>query len=503
VTASLLDSLIGLPERARRDLLAELTDAEAAALFFDWSFWARPNQLAPAGDWRIWLLLAGRGFGKTRIGAEWVREQIQEYPYVNLIGATSDDARDIMIEGESGILAVCPPDERPTFRRSLQRLDWPNGAKSLVFTAKEPDRLRGKQHMRVWADEVASWPYVDDAWNHMILGLRLGADPRVVATSTPKPIPLLRELLEDPNCVITKGRTDDNADNLAPAFIEELVKKYRGTRLGRQELDAELLLDEGLAYRLIQGTHIVPAFKLPDSFARFESYDYGTNNPLWLAHATDYEGNVITFGLEDEPGLISEQAARITKRRLEWWAKAANGQLIVATCYAPPDIKGHAIKRDVKGNEITAEHEFNQHGIYFATAQNDRRAGYQRISEMLKPDPERIFPDWHPRSGEKGAPRAYILDTDELAPLVKNLRDAPIESPESSHARFPGEAVDEDWEHEHGHAHAAYRYGLMSRPSAAKEPEKLAGSPEELRAQAVATRLDRIAKRERDDLVDA
>jgi hypothetical protein len=501
VSASLLDSLIELPESARHELLSELSDAEAAALFFDWDFWARPNQRAPAGDWRIWLLLAGRGFGKTRIGAEWVREQIQEYPYVNLIGATSDDARDIMIEGESGILAICPPDERPTFRRSLQRLDWPNGAKSLIFTAKEPDRLRGKQHMRVWADEVASWPYVDDAWNHMILGLRLGPDPRAVATSTPKPIPLLRELIEDPNCEVTKGRTDDNADNLAPAFVDELIKKYRGTRLGRQELDAELLLDEGLAYRVIQGTHIVPPFALPDAFSRFEAMDYGTNNPCWLAFATDYDGNVIAFGLEAEPGLIAEQSARIKERRLKWWAKSQRGELIAATCYAPPDIKGFSRKL-VRGNEVTAEYEFNQHGLYFATAQNDRRAGYQRVAEMLRCDDERLFPEWHPRAGEKGSPRFFIFGTDELELLVQNLRNAPLESPESPHARFPGEAVDEAWEHEHGHAHAACRYGLMSRPSPSKEPTKIPDSPEELRAQRVATRLDRIAKRERDDLVD-
>lgn len=503
-TSSPLDSIRALPPSERAEFLASLTDDEAAALLYDWRSWARPAQLAPPDPWHIWLLLSGRGYGKTRVGAEQVREWSEDFELVNLIGPSAPDVRDIMVDGESGILAVCPPWRRPVYRPSTRSLRWPSGAKTLCFSAEDPEQLRGPQHEKLWADEIAAWPNHtrDEAWDLAMFGLRLGSSPQVIATTTPKPVPLLRELVEDPNVVITKGTSYENRANLAPEWFENLIRKYEGTRLGRQELDAELLLDEGLAYRVVQGVHIIPPFDLPDTFARFESMDYGTNNPCWLAHATDYEGNVITFGLEATPGLPSEQAVRIKERRLSWWAKSAKGELIAATCWAPPDIKGHAIKKDVHGNEITAEHEFGEHGIYFATAQNDRRAGYLRVAEMLKPDPERLFPDWHPRAGETGAPSAYIFGTDELEPLVKNLRDAPLEDPNSPASRWPGEAVDMGWEQSHGHAHAAYRYGLMSRPSSSKEPEKMPQSPDELRQARVATRLDRMKKREQEDLVD-
>jgi phage terminase large subunit-like protein len=231
-----------LPDEQRRKLLSELSDDDCAALLFDWRFWARQDQLPPSGDWRTWLVLAGRGWGKTRVGAEWVRQSVAEFPLVNIIAPTADDARDIMVEGESGILAICPDGERPEYLPSKRRLEWPNGARTLIFTADEPDRLRGKQHMRLWADELAAWRY-PEAWDQAMMGLRLGADPRVVATTTPRPIKSVIELLADPTTVVTRGNTYDNAENLAPAFLDKIIRKYEGTRLGRQELLAELLLD--------------------------------------------------------------------------------------------------------------------------------------------------------------------------------------------------------------------------------------------------------------------
>src|SRR5690242_3001365 len=145
-----------------------------------WELWARDNQLPPEGDWTYWLILAGRGFGKTRTGAEWVRQEVRTSRYVNLIGATADDARDIMIEGESGILAICPRSERPEYKASQRKLAWPNGATSLIFTADEPERLRGKQHSALWADELAAWRY-PEAWAQAKFGLRLGK-PRACIT---------------------------------------------------------------------------------------------------------------------------------------------------------------------------------------------------------------------------------------------------------------------------------------------------------------------------------
>ena len=210
----------------------------------DWEFWARPNQLPPPGDWCVWLLLAGRGFGKTRSGAEFVRARVEAglASRVALVGPTSADVRDVMIEGESGLLAIARDGCRPHYESSKRRLTWPNGAVALAFSADEPERLRGPQHDLAWCDELASWRYAA-AWDNLLLGLRLGADPRAVVTTTPKPNKLVRDVLASPGTVVTRGSTFDNALNLAPAFLDSVVRRYGGTRLGRQELEAELLDD--------------------------------------------------------------------------------------------------------------------------------------------------------------------------------------------------------------------------------------------------------------------
>lgn len=230
-----------LQERQRR--LASLTPIEVASLEWNWfHFWARPEQRIPQWAWQVWLVLAGRGFGKTRTGGETVREWVKSFRYVNLIAATTDDARDIMIEGESGILAICPKHERPHYSISKSRLDWPNGARSLIFTADEPERLRGKQHEKLWADEVCAWRY-PDAWDQAMFGLRLGKNPQAIVTTTPKPTALLKELVKNPTTHVTRGSTYDNRTNLAPQFFDKIIRKYEGTRLGRQELNAEILTD--------------------------------------------------------------------------------------------------------------------------------------------------------------------------------------------------------------------------------------------------------------------
>lgn len=221
-----------------------LNAAQHGQVLDDWQFWARPNQLPPKGDWRVWLLLAGRGFGKTRSGAEFVRARVEAGSAVRvaLVGPTAADVRDVMIEGESGLLAVARDDFRPCYEPSKRRLTWPNGAVALAFSADEPERLRGPQHDLAWCDELAAWRYAA-AWDNLLLGLRLGNDPRAVVTTTPKPNKLVRDLLVSPGAVVTRGSTFDNAAHLAPAFLDSVVRRYRGTRLGRQELEAELLED--------------------------------------------------------------------------------------------------------------------------------------------------------------------------------------------------------------------------------------------------------------------
>jgi phage terminase large subunit-like protein len=229
----------------------DLQRAQLAEAFrYRWDLRARPNQLPPPGDWVYWVILAGRGFGKTRTGAELVRSWVKNFKFVNLIGATADDARDILIEGESGILAVCPKAERPAYKKSDRQLSWPNGAISLIFTADEPDRLRGKQHEKLWGDELAAWRYCQEALDQALFGLRLGKNPQAVFTTTPRPIKPLKDLLADPATVITRGSTFDNRSNLAPSFYNKIVSKYEGTRLGRQELYAEILEDvEGALWK--------------------------------------------------------------------------------------------------------------------------------------------------------------------------------------------------------------------------------------------------------------
>lgn len=225
-------------------VMAAIPEHARAQLRYEWRAWARPEQLAPIARWLVWLILAGRGFGKTRTGAEWCREEVESgrRSRLALIAPTAADARDVMVEGESGILAISPPWFRPIYEPSKRRVTWPNGALATVYTADEPERLRGPQHDGAWCDEPASWRY-PDAWDMLQFGLRLGNDPRTVVTGTPKPVKLIRDLIKASTTIVTHGSTYDNAANLAQPFLDAIKAKYEGTRLGRQELYAEVLDD--------------------------------------------------------------------------------------------------------------------------------------------------------------------------------------------------------------------------------------------------------------------
>jgi len=230
-----------------RARLAGISEEAAHALLHDWELWARPAQIEPTWrPWIVWLCMAGRGFGKTRVGAEQVRKWVKDYPIVNLIGPTVADVRDVMVRGigaGSSIMEVCRKDEKPDYEPSKRRLTWPTGAVSLLFSAEDPESLRGPQHMKLWADEIAAWKYPDDTWEQAEFGLRLGNNPQVVVTTTPKPTKLIKALAKSPDTVVTGGSTYENQANLAQNFLKKILSKYEGTRLGRQELDAELLED--------------------------------------------------------------------------------------------------------------------------------------------------------------------------------------------------------------------------------------------------------------------
>ena len=228
------------PVALREELLLGFTPRQWEVLLYEWRLWARPDQLPPDGDWVYWLILAGRGAGKTRSGAEAVREWIKDFPIVNLIGPTADDVRDVMVQGESGVLAACPPNERPRYYKASAKLKWPNGATSLMFSAEEPDRLRGKQHMKLWCDELAAWRQ-PEAFDQALLGLRLGAKPQAVITTTPRPTKIIKRLIDDKDAIVTRGSTFDNRIHLAEAFLEKITARYAGREIGRQDLYAELV----------------------------------------------------------------------------------------------------------------------------------------------------------------------------------------------------------------------------------------------------------------------
>lgn len=234
-----------LPEAARAKTIRSLSNKQAEALFYDWEFWARPNQLPPPGDWLVWLFMAGRGTGKTRSAAEFVLTEIRanRARHVALVAKTPADARDVMIEGDSGLLSISPPGDRPLYEPSKRRLTWKNGATALVFSSKEPDQLRGPQYDLAWGDEIRTWYYPQETWDNLLFGLRLGEHPRCVATTTPLPLAVIKNIMKAPDTVITTGTTYENRANLAPSFFQQVISKYEGTRLGRQEINAELLED--------------------------------------------------------------------------------------------------------------------------------------------------------------------------------------------------------------------------------------------------------------------
>ena len=244
---------IGALKDAERAFVLGAMDRKTRLQFeASWHHWARDEQLAPAGNWITWLIMAGRGFGKTRAGAEWVREiaEADSSARLALVGANFAETRMVMVEGESGLLSIAPPKNRPLWEPSLKRLRWPNGAEAYLYSAAEPEGLRGPQHSHSWCDEIAKWTnnagQAMAAWDNLKMGLRLGQAPKIAATTTPRPVPLVRALIKDSGVkdsgiVITRGSTEDNVANLPAAFIQVMKADYDGTRLGRQELNGELI----------------------------------------------------------------------------------------------------------------------------------------------------------------------------------------------------------------------------------------------------------------------
>jgi phage terminase large subunit-like protein len=279
---------------------------------------ARANQRPPDGDWRTWLMLMGRGAGKTRAAAEWIRRRVESGAArrLALVGATAADVRDTMVDGESGILAISPPWFMPRYEPTKRRLTWPNGARATTFSADEPDRLRGPQFESAWCDEVAAWRY-PEAMDNLLFGLRLGNDPRLCVTTTPKPVRLVTELVKDPTTTIVRGTTYDNRTHLASSFFERIVTRYEGTRLGQQELLAEVLeVSDGVWFhRFDPAKHVSEEAEYHHGWPVHLAIDCGLSRhvgAVWLqVRGHDPERRrVMVFGEFHAEGMYSEAAAK-------------------------------------------------------------------------------------------------------------------------------------------------------------------------------------------------
>jgi len=308
--SSWIDSLA----QDQKSQLRSLSEKDLALLRYDWRKWARPKQIAPDGEWSVCMWMTGRGWGKTRCGSEWVREQINAgLKRIALVAPTAADARDVMVEGESGILSISPSWDRPTYEPSKRRLTWKNGAIATTYSADEPERLRGPQHDGAWCDELAAWRY-PEAWDMLMFGLRLGTNPQCIITTTPKPRKLIRKILEDDSAVIIRGSTYENRSNLAPAFFSQIVKTYEGTTLGRQELHGEVLTDipgalwhRGLICRA-------------DEPATFDRVVAAIDPAVTSGENSDETGIIVAGKLGDRFYTLEDLSGRYTPER---WARIA------------------------------------------------------------------------------------------------------------------------------------------------------------------------------------
>lgn len=297
-----------------------LTDEEMATLEYEWRFWARPDQMLPEGDWFTWLIMSGRGWGKSRTGAETCIEWAMHHGVkrIALVGRTAADVRDVMVEGESGIMAKSPPWFMPHYEPSKRRITWPNGCIATTYSGDKPDQLRGPQHEKAWVDEFAAWRY-PESLDMLIFGLRLGQRPQIVATTTPRPTAAVRALMKEPDTHITRGSTYDNAANLSPKALAKLVSKYQGTRLGRQELFGELLDDVPGAlwtYGLIEECRV-------SSHPPFERIVVAIDPAVTSDEESDETGIVVVGLGQDKHGYVLADLT-LSASPMEWAKVAVN-----------------------------------------------------------------------------------------------------------------------------------------------------------------------------------
>ncbi|RUN77533.1 ATP-binding protein [Sphingomonas sp. TF3] len=320
---ALVLELARLPAGVRETVLRDLTAAQRAELNWSWERWTQEGQEPPAGPWRVWLIRAGRGFGKTRAGAEWVSEIARATPgtRIALVGATIEDVRRVMIEGESGLIAVARPGESVDYRSRGTEVEFASKARATIFSASAPEKLRGPEHAAAWCDELAKWRNGDATWDNLMLGMRMGDAPQVVVTTTPRPTPLLRRIMALEGLAQSGGSSHKNVF-LPESFLAAIERAYGGTRLGRQEIAGELLADvEGAlwthaqfdAARVVSAPALVRTVVAVDPPAGTESGRGG-----------DACG-IVAAGLgRDGRGYVLEDAS-VTGLSPEGWAQAVAG----------------------------------------------------------------------------------------------------------------------------------------------------------------------------------
>lgn len=343
-----------LSPRQAQEFLDSLTDDEAIALAHDWPTFARPEQMEPPGEWSAWIILAGRGFGKTRAGAEWVRQRVYDgAKRIALIAETQKDLEEVMVGGDSGLLSVFPPGERPDVRYRPLRIKFHTGAEALGYVANEPDQLRGPQFDTAWCDELAKWNRAQETWDMLQFTMRLGESPRTIITTTPRGPRLIKDIMAMDSTVVTRGSTRDNLENLAPLFVQSLEQRYAGTRLGRQELDAEILEDVpgALWQRSTFGKHRITDPKALPSFSRIVV----AVDPAISTNEHSDETGIICAGLtmEDRPRAVILEDASGVYTPSQWGRQVAavyhrwNADRIVAEANQGGDMVKHVINTAV------------------------------------------------------------------------------------------------------------------------------------------------------------
>jgi len=347
-------ALAGLSEPDRRAVLGDLSPEQLQVLQHHWPMWARPDQLPPIGDWRTWLLLGGRGSGKTRSAAEWVRGEVEagRRRALGIIGPTADTLRRDVVQGESGLLAIAPPGFLPQHEPSQRRVIWPNGAVAYLLSSEEPDRIRGLNLDSAWGDEITSWQAPEGCWSNLQLALRIsgpkGDAPAAVVSTTPKRHAVLKAIMADPSTVTTRSRTFDNAAHLDPHTLDYLRAKYGGTTLGRQELDAELLEDVDGA---LWSRQMLETCRVPADLARPFKRVVVAVDPAGGSNRGNAETGIVVAGLgHDGHGyVIRDASGRFTPERWAYTACAAFQDHAADRIVAEHNFGGEMVEATIRG----------------------------------------------------------------------------------------------------------------------------------------------------------